>query len=404
MRILVVSQYYYPEQFRINDICECLVKRGHSVTVLTGLPNYPEGEIYPGYEDKYKETELHNGVNIIRCNVRPRHKGSFQLFRSYLSYVLAASKRIKKLQEQFDVVYVYQMSPVTTIYPASLIKKKENIPLYVYCCDVWPDSVRDMSEGKIMGTNNPIYIIAKWISRSLYSKADMIGVKCNQFSEYLRNVCSIDSKKCKLNYEHAEDSYLSISENPKDNSCYDFMFLGNIGISQNCDYLVKAAKLLKTDKAFKLHFVGSGSAMDSLQQYVQDSGMSDLVVFHGRHPVSEINEFYEIADCCMLILAAKTAIGLTPPAKLVGYMAASRPIIAAAEGATKDILAEANCGLCVKPDDIQSISNAMKYAIENQDEFDNKGINGREYFKTHFTLEKHIDELEKQLSELIGGQ
>ncbi len=402
MNILVVTQYYYPEQFRVNDICEELVSRGHRVTVITGLPNYPEGEIYSGYENKRDET--FNGVRIIRCNVRPRHKGSFELFKSYLSYVTVVSKEIKKIKSKFDVIYVYQMSPVTTIFPALWVKKHQKIPLYVYCCDVWPDSVRDLSEGKTLSTGNPLYLVAKWISKKLYSKADLIGVKCNQFSDYLFKVCGVEKKKTRLNYEHAEDSYLSVSDVPTDNSCYDFMFLGNIGIAQNCNYLVAAIKKLNTDKPFKLHFVGSGSALDDLKRFVSENGMENKVVFHGRHPVSEINRFYAFADCCLLILSSKTAIGLTPPAKLAGYMAASRPIIAAAEGSTRDIISDADCGICVGSDDIEGLTNAMLFAIDHQKEFAEKGKNGRQYFKKHFTLDKHVDELERQLNDLVGGE
>lgn len=403
MNILVVSQYYYPEQFRINDICEELVSRGHDVTVLTGLPNYPEGEIFAGYKKNYLKVDIHNGVRIIRCKTIPRHKGGIALLINYISYAIKASRRILKLKENFDVVYVYQLSPVTTIYPAIKYKKKKKIPIYVYCCDIWPESVRETSDGSILKTTHPLYISAKYLSKKLYTKSDMIGVKCTYFSDYLNETCGVEIDKIKLLYEHAEESYLSVSEKPSNNGCYDFMFLGNIGASQNCDYLVKAIKKIHTNKPFKLHFVGNGSSLESLKKYVIDNKLDEKVVFHGRHPVSEINSFYSFADCCMLSLSEKTAIGLTPPAKLVGYMAASRPIIAAAGGATKDIINEAKCGICVKSKDIDALASAMEYAIEHSYEFEKMGINGRCYFKNHFTIKKHIDELERQLIKLLDS-
>ncbi len=398
MRILVVTQYYHPEQFRVNDICDELVKRGHEVTVLTGRPNYPDGEIYPGYEE-IKQKEEYHGVEIIRCKVRPRHKGSFNLLLNYLSFVRSTSKKIKKLDNRFDVIYVYQLSPVTSAIPALKLKKKYGIPIFLYCCDVWPDSVRD-SDDKPMSVHNPIYVVAKWISKYVYNRVDRIGVKCNQFTDYLHDVCGVDKNKCCLIYEHAESSYLSVPEEPVDNGCYDFMFLGNIGKSQHCEYIVKAAERIKTTKAFKVHFVGSGSALKDLQEYVSKKGLGDLVVFHGRHPVSEINTFYELADCCMLTLSAKTATGFTPPAKLVGYMAASRPIIGAAEGATKDIIQEADCGICVDSDDINGLANAMVYALVNQEEFLQKGKKGRKFFLNNFTLDNYIRNIEKNLFKL----
>jgi glycosyltransferase involved in cell wall biosynthesis len=394
MNILVVSQYYYPEQFRINDICEELVRRGHLVTVLTGQPNYPTGELFEGY-DNSEIVEEHNGVEIIRCKIIPRRRGKLNLIFNYISYALKASKKAKSMDNIYDIIYVYQLSPITSAIPALNLKKKFGIPIFLYCCDVWPESVRD-TEGEPMSLYNPIYILAKTISRYVYWHVDRIGVKCNQFIDYLEKVCKIPRDKCCLLYEHAEDNYLRISDEPHDNGCYDFMFLGNIGIAQHCDYIVKAAEQMKIDKTFKVHFVGDGSGLDSLKKYVSDKGLKDKVVFHGRHPVSEVNKFYEFADCCMLTLSAKTATGLTPPAKLVGYMAASRPIIAAAVGATDEIVTEADCGVCVGSEDIKGIAKAMQYAVEHQEEFKEKGKRGRMYFKERFSLDKHVDSLENE--------
>lgn len=403
MRILVVSQYYYPEQFRINDICEELVRRGHRVTVVTGLPNYPEGKVFDGYQKSYKKIDTHNGVCIIRCKIVPRGNSTVSLLLNYISYAHSAAKRIKRIDDEFDVIYVYQMSPVTMIYPAIKYKKKHNAPIYVYCCDIWPESVREKADGSVISYSNPVYFVAKVLSRKLYSKVDLIGTKCSYFSDYLINTCRIREDMTKVLYEHAEDSYLAVPEIPEENDCYDFMFLGNIGSAQNCDVLVKAISKVVSTKPFKLHFVGSGSSIDNIKELVRDLNLDDKVVFHGRHPVSEINYFYSFADCCVLALSNQTAIGLTPPAKLVGYMAASRPVIAMADGATKDIVNDSDCGICVKTKDINALIGAMTYAINHSEQFKEKGINGRKYFLSHFTLKEHIDLLEKQLNELVGG-
>ncbi len=402
LSILVVSQYYFPEPFRISDICEELARRGHKVTVLTGQPNYPDGVIYEGYES-IESVEEHNGVEIIRCKIHPRHTGSFNLFLNYLSFVKSASRKIKTINDGFDLIYVYQLSPVTSALPAIRLKKNIGIPIFLYCCDIWPDSVRD-SVGEPMSLKNPIYKLAKWISKYIYERVDRIGVKCNQFADYLHDVCGIDKEKCCLIYEHAESSYLAIPEEPKDNGCFDFVFLGNIGSSQHCDYIVRAVEKIRTSKKFKLHFVGSGSELKNLQDYVEKKAMTSIVVFHGRYPVSEINRFYEFADCCILTLSAKTATGLTPPAKLVGYMAASRPVIAAAVGATSDIIKNSGCGICVNSEDIDGLASAMNYALDNQDEFRKKGKSGRSYFINNFTLKKHVDSLEMELNNAFAGK
>ena len=400
MNILVISQYYYPEQFRINDICEELVKKGNMVTVLSGIPNYPLGEIYDGYENSHKNLEVKNGVRIIRCNNRPRHRGIINLILNYLSYVRCSNKIIKNMREKFDIVYVYELSPITMAIPAIIYKKKTGTPLYLYCLDLWPESIREISNDRLLSTHNPIYLITKIVSQKIYNSADCVGIKCREFSDYLINVCKVNPNKIKLLYEHAEDSYLQIGEKTSNEKCYNFMFLGNIGIAQNCEILLKAVSALETKINFKLHFVGDGSDLENLKNKTKEFKLEDKVVFHGRQPVSEVNKYYAMADCCLLTLSNNTACGLTLPAKLTGYMASGRPIIAAADGATKSIIGEADCGICISPKDVDGIRVAMQYALENQVEFRNKGLNGREYFKTHFTLEDHIKNLLEQFEEL----
>ena len=141
MKILVISQYYYPEPFRINEICEELVRRGHAVKVLTMNPNYPDGEFYLGYSNVFSK-EMINGVEVLRCKAQPRHKGNISLARNYLSFVRYASKLIKKLSCEFDCIYIYQLSPITSCIPAIRYKKKYGITIFLYCLDIWPESMK----------------------------------------------------------------------------------------------------------------------------------------------------------------------------------------------------------------------------------------------------------------------
>ena len=402
MKILVISQYYYPEQFRITEICEKLASLGNKITVVTGIPNYPKGEIFSGYEKSYLKTEIHNGVEIIRCNNKPRHKGIINLVKNYISFMIEARKQLKKLKEKYDVVYIYQLSPITIAIPAIEFGKKNKIPIYLYCLDIWPESIRELSDGKILSKNNLIYLIVKYISAKIYNSVDFIGVKCNPFSEYLIKECKVKKEKIGLLYEHAEKSYLDISEEAADNKCYDFMFLGNIGYSQNCKIIVEALEKSKIKKKYKLHFIGEGSALEDLKSYVSKSEIKDNIIFHGRVSINEVNKFYEIADCCLLTLSNKTDCGLTLPAKLTSYMAASRPIIAVAEGATKEIIEKSKCGICVSQDEINELIIAMNYVINNKEKSIEMGKNGRKYFKKYFLLENHIENLINDLLKIIS--
>lgn len=402
MKILVVSQYYWPEQFRVTDICENLVCLGHEVTVIAGIPNYPEGEIYEGYETSYKQPEIHNGVTIIRCNNKPRHKGAKALAINYLSYVFCANKVVSQLKDEFDLVYVYQMSPITMAIPAIKYKKKHKIPMYLYCLDIWPESFRDTNEQKTMSKRNPVFLLVKSLSKWIYRKADCVGVKCNEFTDYLVRTCGVNRERCKLLYEHAESNYLSVSERTIDNNCIDFMFLGNLGHSSNCLNILKATEKLKKSMAYKIHFVGDGSEMENLRSYVVEHSMEDRVIFHGRVPQAEVIEFYNYADVCLLTLSNLSETGLTPPAKLMGYMAASRPILGAINGASQRIIRDANCGFTTDYDDVDGLADYMQRVVDNPGMLNGLGENGRKYFLNHFTLEKHMSTLEKQLKDLIG--
>lgn len=401
MKILVISQYYYPEDFRINDICKGLASRGHEVTVVTGIPNYPVGKVFEGYENSYKKAEIRNGVKIIRCKNKPRKKGALNLIKNYVSYVKCANKILKKIDTKFDVVYAYQLSPISLVLPAIKYKKRFNVPLYVYVCDVWPESARDLSGGKIMSTKNPLYRICKSFSEKIYNQADRIGVKCEEFIDYLNSVCNVDRDKCEVIYEHAEASYLSVNEQPIDNNIIDLMFLGNIGHSSNCDHIIKAIKKVKEScDNFIVHFVGDGSESENIKTLSKELAVDDKIIFHGRCPQEEINRYYEQADICLLTLSSKTAVGLTPPAKLAGYMAASRPVIASIDGAAKKIILQSNCGAVVSADDIGGFADIIIKAING--ELPNKefGINGRKYFIENFTLDKHLDKLEESLEDM----
>lgn len=401
MKVLVISQYFYPEQFRVNDIVSELVKRDHKVTVLTGLPNYPEGNIFPGYETAYKEVSDYNGAAVYRCKLRPRYKGIKNLALNYLSFILEAKKTIKKIKPDFDVIYVYEPSPVTVAIPAIWYKKKYGTPIYYYCMDLWPESVRDTNNAlKRLNTHHPIYLVAKAISRYVYDNVTLIGNKCDAFCDYIHDVCKIDKNKMVVLYEHAEDSYLSIDETPIDNGIIDFMFLGNIGTVQNCDLWVEAFSQIDYKGKAKLHFVGDGSFLNALKQMVTDKGLTEDVIFHGRHPIEEINQFYNLADVCLISLSGDTACGMTPPGKLYGYMAASRPVLGLISGEAKSLIDNANCGWCVVPNECSGLISMMQSIINGDYDLKKAGQNGRSFFMNNFTKEMHIKNLEEQLSSL----
>lgn len=403
MNILVVTQYFFPEQFRINEICRELVKRGNNVTILTGLPNYPEGKIYPGYEEAFTKVDNYYGAKVYRCKLRPRGKGAMSLALNYLSFVYQANKTLRNIGNDFDVIYTYGLSPITSALPAIKMKCKSNAPLAFYCLDIWPESVRDANNGrKMMSKKNPIFLIAKILSIYIYRNTDWIGTKCQEFIDYLNNECNVPKRKMTVLMEHAEEDYLQVMDKPINNGVLDIMFLGNLGKAQNCDQMIEALSRIEDKSKIMLHFVGDGSEKTNLENKVKKMKLSSVVKFHGYHPLSEIVDYYNMADVCILGLSNTTSTGVTPPGKLFGYMASGRCIIGAIQGAGARLIKEADCGICVPPDDVDALASSIEWASNNMDILIEKGKNGRKYFKNNLTLDKHVDCLEYQLNKLVN--
>lgn len=400
MRILVVSQYFYPETFRINDVVRELVNRGHEITVLTGLPNYPEGKIYPEYEKSYLKTERYFGALVHRCKLRPRKKGSFNLLLNYLSFIRQAKKTLRQIKPEFDVIYFYEPSPISSGIPVVWYGKKHKIKTIIYNLDIWPDCVRDSRGGKVMSKRNPIYLVAKYVSKKIYKKFDLIINKCDEFSSYLNNLFNIPPSKMISLSEHAEDVYLGVPEKPINNDVLDFMFLGNIGKTQNCDQMVKAFSLIDNSKA-AFHFVGEGSYANEIKRLVDELGLSEKVHFYGRKTIDEVIDYYRLADVCVLALSNKTISGLTPPGKLFSYMAAARPIVASINGPASRIIREANCGLVTDADNVDSLADSMRICIEQTKMIASMGSNGRATFLNCYTLKSHVDSLERVFNSLV---
>ncbi|MCO5385786.1 MAG: glycosyltransferase family 4 protein [Desulfosporosinus sp.] len=396
MKILVVCQYYYPEQFRINDICEQMVQDGHSVTVLTGLPNYPIGNIPNEYRWGRKRRESINGVKVLRCFEIGRKNGVIGLALNYASYMLSASIKALFLKKDFDVIFVYQLSPVLMAIPGVVLKRRSHKPLYLYCCDIWPESMKNY----ISYETNLIYRIVSKLSSYLYSKCDVITVTSKPFIDYFNQVHSIPLERITYNPQHAEDIYLKMDFSPEDDVT-DFLFMGNIGIAQDIDCILDATEKIKNQPRFKVHFVGDGSYLDTSKDLVAQKGLKGIVVFHGRHPLDKMPQFYKLADACLLTLKDDNLVGLTMPSKLQGYMAAGKVIIGAINGAAKEVIDESKCGACVNASDSDALAEAMRDFIINPDKYKECAENARNYFKLHFTKEIYMEKLEKTLLEIV---
>ncbi|WP_321973922.1 glycosyltransferase family 4 protein [Paratractidigestivibacter sp.] len=395
MNILMICQHYWPEHFQITAICEELAKRGHKVTALVGIPNYPTGIVPDEYLNGRNRTQEHNGVKIVRVEEIPRKKGVVGLARNYFSYMFAAKKMARKLEGDFDIIFAYQLSPVFMSAPMKDAKRRFNAPGFLYCADIWPDAVMAMLPDKLAFTMPFI----KKASTNIYRNADFIAVNASSYVEGFQQLHGFDKSKLKYVPQFAEDSYLSMSLDPEPADKVRFMVMGNIGKLQDMPCVMNAVNLLKHRDDFELHIVGTGSVIEDCEQYASDNGLADKVTFHGRHPFDEMPNFYRMADCCILTLNVPGApwISSTLPSRLQGYMAAGKPILAAINGSAAEVIAEADCGKTVPAGDAEGLAQLMEDFLDNNAAYANCGEAGRRYFRQYFMKDRFMDEIESLL-------
>lgn len=388
-RILVVSQNYYPEQFRITDICEELVKRGHEVTVITGLPNYPEGKIFDGYKHGKKRDEVINGVKVHRCFTVGRHHGAFFRLLNYNSFARSSKRYAKKLKEKYDVVFVNQLSPVMMAKAGIAYKKKHGTKLVLYCLDLWPES---LVVGGIK-RKSLIYKHYRRVSAKIYRQADEILVTSMNFSEYFKEHFGIEDTQYLPQY--AEDLFLPENCKKESDGFIDLMFAGNIGTAQSVKTVIEAARRMQDIKNLRWHIVGDGVELQNVKNSAE--GL-DNVCFYGKHPLEEMPKYYSMADA-MLVTLGKDPIGSsTLPGKVQTYMSAGKPIIGAIDGETKKIIEDAACGYCGESENVEQLVENVKKFIESGDKTV-MSENARKYYNENFARDGFFKELETVLKD-----
>ena len=389
MKILVICQYYYPEPFRITDICEELVKRGHKVTVVTGVPNYPEGIIYKGYENGEHRDEMINGVQVYRCRTIPRKTGTLYRFLNYYSYAESSSRFVGSLPDDFDVVFINQLSPVMMANAGIKYAKKHHKPCVLYCLDLWPQSL--VAGG--VSESSAIYKHYHRVSARIYEAVDKILITSRSFADYFEREFGIDKAGISYLPQYAEEIFGDIPQKDPGEVC-ELVFAGNIGKAQSVITIVKAAEILRNEPV-RFHIVGSGVELEELKRYADEHELSN-VVFYGRRPLEDMPEFYAMADAMLLTLEADPVLSMTLPGKLQSYMAAGKPVIAAIDGEARRVIEESKCGFCGKAEDSEELAeNILRFiAVEDKHE---PADDSRSYYEKCFRKPLFIETLEGYL-------
>ena len=391
MNVLVVCQYFYPEQFRVNEMCFEMARSGTDVTVLTGLPNYPEGIIHSEYRRRNRRNENIHGVTVKRVPIIGRGRNRITLFLNYVSFALMASIRAIFLKKKFDFIIVYQLSPITMALPGIIVKRLTGKPLILYCHDLWPASASagGIEEGSLL------YRLLLAMSRWVYQKCDDILISSKQFEHYFRQQLGIARELVYLPI-FADSIYEEIT-NDKDN-CGEahFVFAGNIGEMQSVETILYAANALINENHIRFHIVGSGRSYTKCQQLAEDLGLVN-VTFYGHLPLEELPYFFELADAMLVTLSAQQSLSYTLPSKVQSYMAAGKPILGAINGETKRVIEESGCGYCTAAEDYEGLAAIIRRFVSEKSKHEQFGQNARSYYDSHFSKPSFIEKLNKVL-------
>lgn len=399
MKILVTTQHYRPEPFNISDICEELAARGHEVTVLTGLPNYPEGIFYDGYKDGRARVENIEGVRVVRSRLLPRKTGPIHRVINYYSFSSNASKMAKSLPSDFDVVFAYQTSPVMMARPALAYAKTFGAPVLLWCVDIWPEC---LTAGGIK-KDSMVYNHYAKVSKEIYSAADALAVPSPAFADYLRDELGLNQGECLYLPQYAEDLFDAVSDisvEGYDPSLVNFTFAGNVGVAQSVDTIIKAASLLSNVPEIVFHIVGAGSELEHCKTLAK--GLEN-VVFHGSRPLEDMPSYYAASDVMLATGLADGIMERTLPRKIQSYMAARKPIVASFEGEVRRVIVEANCGFCCAPEDAEGLARiCVAMAESGEERCKAMGESGRRYYESNFSKKSFFEKLEGEFARLKG--
>lgn len=390
MKILVACQYYAPEPFRISDICEALAEQGNDVTVVTGTPNYPEGEIYPGYEKGARADEVIGGVRVHRCPLIPRKSGAVYRFLNYYSFVWSSRRYLRKMKEDFDVVFVNQLSPVMMAEGALAWAKRNHRRCVLYCLDLWPESL--LAGG--IGQGSPIYQLFLRISRRIYRSADGILVSSRGYAEYFREKFQIENVRYLPQY--AEDLFGELPQPTEEKQTVDFLFAGNVGSGQSVETIVEAARLLKNESTIHIHIVGGGISLEKCR--ILAEGLPNIT-FYGRQKLEQMPRYYAMADVFLVSLMKDPVLSMCLPGKVQSYLAAGKPVVGAIDGEAARVIREAECGMCAPAEDPETLAELIRRMAAQPELRKQYGENARRYYRAHFQKEKFISDLAAVLQE-----
>jgi glycosyltransferase involved in cell wall biosynthesis len=402
LHVLIVTQYFWPEEFRVNDLALDLSRRGHQVTVLTGQPSYPNRAAFNNQRRPWTDTV--DGIEVVRIPLASRGNGeAWRLALNYLSFATSASLLAPfRLRRRPDVIFVFQMSPVTMALPAVLLKKLRGIPLVSWVQDLWPETL--VATGAV--TWRPAIAVLDQFVRWTYRACDHVFVQSRAFLPVVRRT-GVPTQRLSYLPNWAEPSYGPVTVEPDAEERrlvppgFVVMLAGNLGTAQALPTVIDAAERLRGRGDICLVLVGDGQLRPWVEREVQERGLASTVHLLGRHPVEAMPRFFALADVLLVTLSREPVFALTVPSRLQSYLACGKPVVGALDGAGAQVVEDSGAGIAVPAEDAHALAAAIleMYEFPSQQRAE-MGQRGREYFLRHFERSALLDELEERLSSL----
>ncbi len=403
MKILIVTQYFWPENFRINDLATGFQEQGHDVTVLTGMPNYPTGSFFSGYNGFNKSREDYHGVKVVRVPLVPRGKGGrLSLALNFISFALTASVMAPfRCHGNYDAIFVHEPSPITVGLPAIVLKKIKKAPIFFWVLDLWPQSLTAAGGVKSKIIINGIECMVAFI----YRHCDKVLVQSRGF---ISEIERLDVNPVDILYfpSWAESLYLPVESS--DSICKEFdlpdgfyiMFAGNVGESQDFDSILLAAEELREHTDIHWLIVGDGRMATWVQEEVYKRDLAGTVHLLGRHPLERMPQLFSFSDVMLVSLKRDPIFAMTIPGKVQSYMACGRPVVAMLDGEGGQIIEESGAGYSCSSEDALALAGLVrKMASIPKPAREEMGKKGRKYYEEHFDRSRLFARLESWIKQ-----
>ncbi|MDH4554969.1 glycosyltransferase family 4 protein [Pseudomonas sp. BN417] len=399
IKILIVTQYFWPENMRINDLVERFLEKGHEVTVLTGVPNYPEGHVFPAFKASPSKFSSYHGADVLRVPMMSRGRRSITLALNYLSFFCSASVfgAYKLRKKEFDSIFVYAVSPIMAAIPALVIGRLKKVPVFVWVLDLWPETLEAVG---VVRNERILSLVGRVVS-FIYNRADYLLLQSKSFEENVRKYCTKRMSVDRFVYfpSWAEDGFSGqVVEHSdlieRDESVFTIVFAGNVGESQDFPAILKAAETIQSDLKVRWVVVGDGRVSDWLREQISARGLSNFL-FLGRHPLAKMPPLFAAADALLVSLKSNEVFEKTIPGKVQAYLASGKPIIAMINGEAARVIQESQAGMACPAGDAAALVEIVRSMVAMPlAERDAMGKSGRAYYLDNYSKTTLLDRLE----------